>query len=326
MRGSLQTDAALDPGMMLKEKVTVHMRTRSQLKPQRVDMNYDPAHQTIELAHYAVDESHHGDEDSIALADIASVKVKDFTGAAGEEHYVWSLTRRSDELEQMSFEFQSREERDQWGYAMRTLVNESGVVSLSGAVADHQNQRRGRTIKHIDPDKPEYGTIVQLRVELADGSAHILQVRDDQAAPQDCKKAVNQFIQENTVLDAEQHSLYRYVRSMVERVRLERDTQKIVDEINALHLEEVAHKSGVNINNAINMNQIKENARKQLSELSDNLESRLGKRGPGAAIVTMILRRNIEKMKMINEVYQKAAQAGIAPGQGHGPEAHAQGS
>eukprot|EP00971_Amphidinium_carterae_P071215 1408434-Amphidinium_carterae.1 len=66
--------------------------------------------------------------------------------------------------------------------------------------------------------------------------------------------------------------------------------------------EEVAHKANVNLNNAIHMNQMRENARKQLTELADSLEERLGKRGPGATIVTLILKRNVEKMKLINEV------------------------
>merc|ERR1712157_943 len=64
-----------------------------------------------------------------------------------------------------------------------------------------------------------------------------LDVKEHQTSSEDCKRVVQEFVHKYGVLKAETTSLYRYVRSVVQRALMERETEAIVNEISAQHLD-----------------------------------------------------------------------------------------
>ena len=81
---------------------------------------------------------------------------------------------------------------------------------------------------------------------------------------------------------------------------MEKEVTTIVDEINALRFERYAKsKPGEPAD------QLLTQTNAQLNSLASDLPSRIGQHGSGATVVTQILKRNIEKMKLINDMAAK---------------------
>lgn len=133
----------------------------------------------------------------------------------------------------------------------------------------------------------------------------MLEVPEALASAEDCKQLSREFIERSNILPAEWQSLYRYVRSVARRAQLEREAALIVEDINAEHFDRLGAESsgdgGAQERAAL--------ADARLAALSEAIPHRLGEQGTGTAIVTTILRRNVAKMRLVNELAAKLHEA-----------------
>merc|ERR1712025_1055091 len=99
----------------------------------------------------------------------------------------------------------------------------------------------------------------------------------------------DKFVETNLVLPTEKTSLYRYIRSVVQRAQMEKQVEKIVEEINAQSFEKLkSERSGDSPTDDDILAQTKE----ELKKIAENIPKNIGQHGSGATIVTQILKRN----------------------------------
>merc|ERR1712187_597001 len=94
------------------------------------------------------------------------------------------------------------------------------------------------------------------------------------------------------ILPSEGTSLYRLVRSVVQRVQVEKETREIVEEISQQHLDALVKQQGPGT--AVNRKRLVEEADARLTKLANDIPHRIGEQGTGAQIVSKILLRNVE--------------------------------
>jgi len=243
-------------------------------------------------------------------------------------------------------QFTAREVRDAWVVGLRALVeaSRSGALGGSGSSSSGvgglapQMSRGGgsssssthllngggtiqpplpppvtqRAITDVALKEPRPGFLA--RVELTLGLRELLALE----VPEGCESAerlsrlVQGFVDKNSIMPEESTSLYRFVRNAVQRIVLERETEALVEEIGCQHLD-VLMRDRLAASGKGDIQEIRKEAMREaeynLRVLAEEVPRRIGQCGTGAAIVSMILQRNIEKMKLINDMTAKAYEA-----------------
>lgn len=246
---------------------------------------------------------------------------------------------------QVSAEFKKKETRDAWEYSLRAVWIEfknqddevpQGSSSVTptprtkdpvpGAKpesaadklgtdrsapesdklgADKTKAARVRTITQVNLQRPSPGVLAAMALEL-DNSSHLatLEVMENKASVEECKKIVGDFVVKYGIVPAESLSLYRYLRSVIQRATIEREVETVIQKISLLQYEQMLSNSAASQPNATPEDIWKE-SKDGLDRIQETLSVRIGTHGAGAIIVSKILRRSVEKMKLINDMSHK---------------------
>lgn len=225
-------------------------------------------------------------------------------------------------LVQHIFQFTDRDKRDLWDHGLRTAVaaalaaiateagkGKAGAADLQGGAGPS----KFHPVKQLTLQQPRAGVLVMMKIELENSEeAPMLEVTEAECSPDDVKRLTNQFIDDHHILPTENTSLYRYIRSVVQRAQMERETAAIVEEINSQRFELMVQDpkySSVGKLSAEDSEKIVAEANAALAKIAEGIPKRIGQHGSGATIVNTILKRNVEKMKLINEMAAKVAVA-----------------
>lgn len=250
----------------------------------------------------------------ILIDTIQSVKVKDFQDASGPERsFIYTLSVNyapaGKDISHSSFQFSKQDVRNAWDHGLRSLL--SGAVQSAKGSEVKVPSAKYKEIKQITLQKPKGGELVRIHVDLGDAQADLVITRE-KASSDNCKTEATSFIDKNNILPTETTSLYRYMRSVVQRAQMEEEVSKIVKQINDQSLEEVQKRNpGRPLNEMLNETKV------QLENIARDVPQNVGQHGSGAAIVTQVLKRNVEKMKLINEMFCRLQESEGGAANGH---------
>lgn len=229
--------------------------------------------------------------------------------------------------EQVLFLFGTLEERDTWQDGLHSMLSDIQHYST----AEPRKDMKLRLIRDIEELLPERDDLVRFAVTVGDESdggtktPSRLIFRVPKAAYEKeqaerrrlsgdtkdktqkyhselCKELVEDFVLHNFVIPAESVSLYRYVRSILNRLSMEAETIAITNEMDKLRLNESAtqrmHPSEMK-------RKVKEREEK-LTKLRKSLSERIGSHGPGASLIIKVLERSIDKTTYYNQYLRHA--------------------
>jgi hypothetical protein len=178
-----------------------------------------------------------GEPFDVDIADIRSIHAKDYTQ---DTAYLWLLFVQTDDAKE-AFQFSRREDRDTWEDSLRSLIGNMDVDVLKQDTSGPFLA----PITRISLRKPP-GTEVLVSVELTLGGnpdrnqqelTRYLEVPVNKTSEQEMQKLVRDFVKDNEVQPSEKLSLFRYVQTLVGRALVEQETKKLVEDINALHYD-----------------------------------------------------------------------------------------
>lgn len=255
-----------------------------------------------------------------------------------------ALTPTPYKARQISVEFKKKETRDAWEYSLRAVwiefKNQDAEIPQGSSVtpsprpkdpapgakpesaadklgtdrnapeldhlgADKTKAGRVRTITQVNLQRPSPGVLAAMAMEL-DNSSHLatLEVMENKSSVEECKKIVGDFVVKYGIVPAESLSLYRYLRSVIQRATIEREVETVIQKISLLQYEQMLSNSATSQPNATPEDIWKE-SKDGLDRIQETLSIRIGTHGAGAIIVSKILRRSVEKMKLINDMSHK---------------------
>lgn len=239
---------------------------------------------------------------NIKIADITDVKVKNFTEKL-TQIFVVSLTAHGI---QYFMEFETIDKRDDWGNGLRSLHHAHQWAQKP--VESEKNTRKLHLIKQIILQKPRYlerygsNSIVSMDIELASGDKVSLDIPETRYDSDNCKEITNDCVFQNNIIPAEGASLYRFVRSVISRMLMERETNNIIVEIDKQRYAEVMRGHTVSAANASTIRGLLHTADDELRHLAGAVPGRIGKHGPSSQLLVDILLRSIEKTKIYNKM------------------------
>mmetsp|Transcript_113781 Transcript_113781/g.317800 ORF Transcript_113781/g.317800 Transcript_113781/m.317800 type:complete len:309 (+) Transcript_113781:116-1042(+) len=294
--------AKLTSGSQVAYRSSVHMK-----KVESVRIHYDGKRSAmvVEIPDYP--------EHIIPVAEITRQRMYDYAEGAAN---VWGLVLSTAEAAiQHSFIFDSQEERDFWDSQLGSFRRSAAPSQPAMAVPAAY-----RSVKQIQITTPQatartqHGQVaLSLRLELApligkDGAMSedlvIYEAKDMLSA---MKRQVDEFVDANKVLPTEGTPLYRLVKALRQRQEVLRETQNMIQEIQAQHLGAHCTDGG-----PVPEGQAAK-AGEALLRLERQLAEGLGAQGVGAQLVQKILTRNIAKLRTINDVVAKMQRLKSAP-------------
>lgn len=285
----------------LKRPLVISYRSTSCVQQVQAKISCDTAKKPRSVLVEIINEECQADFE-INLDDIKSVLAKDYTQGT---QYLWVLFVVTVDAKE-AFQFNRREDRDAWEDGLRSLLSSSDIDVL-------KQDSAGPFLAPINkiglrrPPGPE----VLVSVEMTLGGdpeqnkkelTRYLDVPQSSTKEQDTQRLVREFVRDNEIQPSEKLSLFRYVRTMVERAVTEQETKKLIEEINALHYENLA--KGLSSQGSIE--EAVAGAKVKLDEIARSIPQRIGKRGTNSTIVGMILQRSTDKMKLVNDMGAKA--------------------
>lgn len=242
---------------------------------------------------------------SLKLADMTSVKVKNFVEKLVNV-YVVSICCGD---VQHFLEFDTIEKRDDWGNGLRSLHHAyQWAHKRTEAKTD---ERKLHLIKTINLQLPRAGCIISMDIETAGGRKAELDVLDnkDKYSSESCKELTHDFVLQNFVVPAEGASLYRFIRSVLSRLLMERETNLILGEMDSCRYNKVTEGLAVQTTGAAGKSSTASQVRmalhtaeEKLRDLALCIAERIGKHGPSAQLLVDILLRSIEKTKIYNRM------------------------
>lgn len=119
------------------------------------------------------------------------------------------------------------------------------------------------------------------------------------------------FVEQNSILQTETMSLFRYIRTVVQRAVMEKEVATVISDISSQSLQKLIENRGKPEPGVLGDDELHAAAEKRLDVLLAELPERLGQTS-GAPVITQVLRRNIEKMKLMNSMVLKLAAAAPA--------------
>jgi len=236
---------------------------------------------------------------TLRLGDITDVKVKNFVEKMVNV-FVVSISCGN---VQHFLEFETADKRDDWGNGLRSLHHaHQWANKRTEAKTD---SRKLHLIKTIQLELPRPGCIISMNIETAGGRKAELDVadREDKYDSAQCKELTHDFILQNFIVPAEGASLYRFIRSVLSRLLMERETNAILGEIEAFRYNKVTEAPGHH--GAVPASQIRmllHTADEKLRDLAGVVPDRIGRHGPSSQLLVDILLRTIEKTKIYNRM------------------------
>jgi len=216
----------------------------------------------------------------------------------------------------LTFRFANVQDRDSWESGLRSLI--SSPMKLQRNSSTQPKNKPQLDITSLSLEKPGGGRLVKVKVQMCQEKEAFLEVLDNQCSAEDVRSVTSHFVHQHNLIMHDAKSLYRYVMSLVSRARIHKDTLAIVKEINLLDLETMVNDeaNGEQVAEAIQAGvprhrALFDKAQDSLDNLIENFDTRMLQQGPGAAIVVKLIRRNIQKMKIVNE--QRIMAYDIAP-------------
>lgn len=240
----------------------------------------------------------------IRLCDITSVKVKNFVEKLINV-YVVSVTC---EDVQYFLEFETQEKRDDWGNGLRSLHHSHQWANKRTEAKT--DARKLHLIKAINLKLPAPGCIISMEIETAGGRKADLDIPDakERFNSSACKELTHDFVLQNYIVPAEGASLYRFIRSVLSRLLMERETNVILGELDSFRYNKVtegcAHRPGGKdqTSNASEVRMLLHTAEERLRDLAGAVPERIGRHGPSSQLLVDILLRSIEKTKIYNKM------------------------
>ncbi|OLP90753.1 Hydroxylamine reductase [Symbiodinium microadriaticum] len=196
--------------------------------------------------------------------------------------------------EEVIVQFARVEDRDNWDTGLRYLIN-----ALEVTVAKDQVEVPTRSfsrIKKVRLEEPRAGILVRGRFELASGEEPELEIPESMADGKDLNTFVVDWVQRNCVQPSETTSLYRLVKSLVHRATLESKTADIIQRINDTHFDKLLKEHPGDPQATLEI------SKAYLREVGHDIPKLIGQQGTASAMVIQILQRNVEKMKVINDM------------------------
>lgn len=289
----------------LKQQVFIIYRSSQLISPANASLKFDEQKNAL-LVVFLNNESEK--PVTIEMKDIENVKARDYT-VENNYHWVLSIQQR-EEPRQASLQFRMKEERDTWHNGLRSLLTQQHegvpVRREEGPAAEPAPQQKRITEVTLHEPGPAVLATVQISLKDKKASQVMLHVPEARASVDDIKRITQDFVRENQVDPVESTSLYRFLRTVVQRALVEQETIAIVEEIKHKNLDVLVREADQKGSREGNVDDLKERAKEELLALKDQIQLRLGDQGTGATIVSLILRQNIEKMLHINELTAKA--------------------
>jgi len=256
---------------------------------------------------------------SISVADVESVKANDYLESSNY-HWVLSIrlrptgpkeagSCRSLQGKLYSLQFHSKEDRDTWCSGLQ-----SAVAAVSRTRDGAEVTKQPRTIFKVALKEPKLDMLASMKVHMErneEVKVADIDVPEAKSSADDIRRRTKDFIAAHEVDSAEGTSLYRFLRTVVQRAMMEKETAAIVDKIQNRSLDRVLKEAP---EGTLSVEGARTQAEAQLQQLSEEIEQRLGERGTGVAILSMMLRQNIEKMRRINSLTAQVYEKEKAPG------------
>lgn len=310
----------------LQVKVAAWHRSSDNLKRMLCDIAHDTKEHKIRI------DFNNGEKKSIKLEEIQDVKMKDISLPSGTLNCL-DIKVVSAVGDHVCFEFEKVGTRDTWYAGLRTLLSDRAFFqgnnirkSLAKKVDPLKDvgSSKYQCVKNIELLKASNANAVSLRVDLDNEKGVNLDVPAGSISAEAIKDIANSFMDKHKVLPTENTSLYRLLRSLVQRSVLEKETSDIVAEINALHYDQLPHTLKDELGKhhqpaGVEARRLASRAESRLNALHESIPNRIGQHGPGASIISQILQRNVAKMKLINDRASKIAAAEAAANQGNSP-------
>jgi hypothetical protein len=230
-------------------------------------------------------------------------------------------------FEQVLLLFDGIDERDTWHDGLKSLLS-----SKHWPEAEPASKAKLRLIKKVVEVTPEENQVISCEITLAEsalGKEEALMFSVPKAAYEKerkeirqrgkegiearaqekkkyrsdlCKELVQDFVLQNFVIPAEGVSLYRYIRSLINRLSMEQETIAITKEIDNLRWNPAEHVQMVMLQKRHKL----DDDEKKLTDLRNSLRDRIGTHGPAASLVIRVLERSIDKTKSFNEYHRHA--------------------
>lgn len=286
----------------LKKKMPVgHRSTERIVKEEAYVWQVDEMVLMIEF------KSSEGNPEKILVKDIEYVKQTDYP-EDNSFRWVLGINHKDKEGKVTMLQFNKREDRDIWVSGLRSLVDgmrssapgQAPVVQTSAELPTVVLQ----AVADIALEPPLNGSMARVCLTLGKigGEKVYLDIPEGKNVPQQLKSLVQDFVEQHSIMSSESTSLYRLLRTVMQRITVSRETQKIITEISSQRLDLLMPK-GQSTEDPV---KIQEKAEERLNFLKAEIPRRIGDQGTAAPIVSMILQRNIDKMLIINEMIVKA--------------------
>jgi len=238
--------------------------------------------------------------------------------------------------EQVLFLFENPDERENWYDGLKSMLS-----ATQWSAPDDPKLHKLRLIKKVAEHIPREDELIRCEVtigESAVGKETAIMLRVPKAAYQNeqaewreqrrkgeiekrsqdkkktyrsdlCKELVQDFVLQNFIFPAEGVSLYRYIRSLINRLTMEQETAAITEEMDKLRWNSAEY---------VNMHVTQKKAKMDDDEMKINilrksLRERIGTHGPAAPLIIRVLERSIDKTKHYNQ-YQRHALLGTTIG------------
>jgi hypothetical protein len=284
-----------------KEEEVLH-RTRTHIHPQRALISVDESYRKIMIKQPDVEPPL---VSTVDVGEIDFIKRRDFTDVDRSDHSVEMhlLSLNHKDGNHTSFQFGMAAKRDAWETGLRTMISGAMAGSRIGEVKVPAQQYMA--IKSLTTEICGEDELLRLTVSLGKREG-VLSVKKTENTAKDWKRITDEFVEKNAVLPTEATSLYRYIRSVIDRTLMEKEAVAVIEEINEQSFEKLVKKKH---GSSASDDEIVRMAADRLTTISSQLATRIGSHGNGGMVICQILHRNIEKMKLINEMAVKVTRA-----------------
>jgi len=252
-----------------------------------------------------------GKPEVIKVQDIDHVKQTDYP-EDNSFRWVLGINHKDKEGKVTMLQFNKREDRDIWVSGLRSFVDALRATPHGSANSSMQASPEVPTatlqaVTDIALMEPPTGSVARVCLTLASKEKVYLDIPEGRDNPQQLKSLVQDFVEQNSIMTSESTSLYRLLRTVMQRIVVSRETQNIINEISSQRLDLLLPKGQPTDGNPVERAKGEQvRAEKRLKELAEEIPRRIGDQGTAAPIVSMILKRNIEKMQVINDMIVKA--------------------
>uniref|UniRef100_A0A7S4Q636 PH domain-containing protein n=1 Tax=Alexandrium monilatum TaxID=311494 RepID=A0A7S4Q636_9DINO len=301
--------AAAEPKDVAAKSISIVYRSSTQIAGVAAVLTFQRQTGEVKVAIPSLTDS---DETiSISVADVESVKANDYLESSNY-HWVLSIRLRPTgpkEGKLYSLQFHSKEDRDTWCSGLQ-----SAVAAVSRTRDGAEVTKQPRTIFKVALKEPKLDMLASMKVHMErneEVKVADIDVPEAKSSADDIRRRTKDFIAAHEVDSAEGTSLYRFLRTVVQRAMMEKETAAIVDKIQNRSLDRVLKEAP---EGTLSVEGARTQAEAQLQQLSEEIEQRLGERGTGVAILSMMLRQNIEKMRRINSLTAQVYEKEKAPG------------